>query len=276
MVGKIKFIIIFLVAILITSLFINLKVYNAKKTVERERDILKNETVLLVKKVEEGRRDAKQFMEKIKALTGDLKRVSGEKREIQNQQEKIQRKYKLLTKERHSLIEKLKSVRKESATLKQKVRSLSDFKGTSEKKLAKLQEEKSDLKRQLDEVSVILLDAASSGDNEQLIPAEAGSVELPPIFVHSQPQIFMPQKGSVLDEEPALAAEGKILEVNKKNNFVIIDLGEYSGIKSGNTFSVYRKDKAIATIEVIQTRKRVAACDIKQENTPVRVGDTIR
>ncbi|MBU3958779.1 MAG: hypothetical protein KKE91_02840 [Candidatus Omnitrophica bacterium] len=282
MVGKIKFIIIFLVAILITSLFINLNIYNAKKTVERERDVLKNETELLAKKVEEGRRDAKQFKEKIDSLANDLGRAFREKQEIQDQREAVQRKYKLLTKERHKLIEKLKSVKEKNTDLRQQVKSLSNWKGNSEKKLAQLKEEKTSLERRLDEMSSILedsykgfsqgqeLDTISSGDSEQLVQSETGSVELPPIFVHSQPEISTQQKESVL------AVEGKVLEVNKKNNFVIIDLGEYSGIKSGDTFGVYRKDKAIATIEVIQIRKRVAACDITQEIKSIRVGDTIR
>ena len=57
---------------------------------------------------------------------------------------------------------------------------------------------------------------------------------------------------------------------------MVVDLGEDSGIKLGDMLQVYRSGEAIGTLEVIQVRKPISACDIKKESTPIRIGDTVR
>jgi hypothetical protein len=66
------------------------------------------------------------------------------------------------------------------------------------------------------------------------------------------------------------------MAVNRDNNFVIIDLGEETGINVGNSFQVYRDGKSIANIEAIQVRSDMAACDIKKETRPIKVGDIVK
>ena len=97
---------------------------------------------------------------------------------------------------------------------------------------------------------------------------EGESVELPPIVVR-------PQAASLPINETGIGM-GKVLAVNRDNNFVIMDLGGEQGIKVGNTFVVYRGDQPIADVEVVQARQSISACDIKRETTPIKVGDTIR
>ena len=57
---------------------------------------------------------------------------------------------------------------------------------------------------------------------------------------------------------------------------MVIDLGKDSGIKLGDTFKVYREDKTVATLEVIQARQSISACDIKEEITAIKAGDIVR
>lgn len=76
--------------------------------------------------------------------------------------------------------------------------------------------------------------------------------------------------------EAVAVREGKILAVIRENNFVVIDVGEETGVKAGDAFGVYRKGKKIATIETIRTAKNVAACDIKEETKSILVGDTVK
>ena len=57
---------------------------------------------------------------------------------------------------------------------------------------------------------------------------------------------------------------------------MIIDLGQDAGIKMGDTFKVYKQGKAIGTIEVVQVRQTISACDIKEEITAIEAGDTVR
>jgi hypothetical protein len=56
-----------------------------------------------------------------------------------------------------------------------------------------------------------------------------------------------------------------------------VDLGEESGIRAGDSFRVYRdNNQEIATVEVIQVRQNISACDIKKETVSIKIGDTIR
>ncbi len=96
---------------------------------------------------------------------------------------------------------------------------------------------------------------------------EKESVELPTIVVRPQPESSAQESKEV---------SGNILAINKDNSFVIIDLGLDTGIKVGDTFQVQRDNKFIATIEVIQARKNISACDIKKETEPIKVGDSVR
>lgn len=379
--GKIKFIIIPLIVIIAISIFINLQTLNSKKVIEKERNELKNENTVLIKKIEELTEDKKSLEERIDSLNSDLDKISKEKEEIQKQ-------FDLIVKERDELIKKLesqtkrvlqepkkenqsivavdtswsealktdlgyqlekmrselknaqidneqlrmrkkalelelsnltrekeeleqqlgyhqkvldsmgaeialekevkfrlqeslKSIKNENVILRRQLKSLSDHKIASEKKLTKLEEEKSNLERRFNEMALLLedklagvsdlkqqLDILRSGGELKLPEPKKEPIELPPIVIHPQVDVLTPEK--------KIPLEGKILTVNKENNFVVVDLGEDSGLKLGDVFGVYREDKAIATIEVIQIRKAIAACNIKTETMPVKVGDTVR
>jgi len=173
-----------------------------------------------------------------------------------------------------------KLIKNENTVLSRQLKSLNSRKVELDRKLEQLQEEKSGLEHRLTDMETMLTDKLSqlSGLKEQIDTVRSGakveapsekseSVELPPIIVR-------PQIEDAVVEAPSLV--GKVLAINKENNFVIIDLGEDAGIKLSDTFRVYRGGKAVATIEVIQTRKSIAACDIKEETAAIIVGDTVK
>jgi DNA repair exonuclease SbcCD ATPase subunit len=177
----------------------------------------------------------------------------------------------------------LKTVKGENSVLRRQLRSLNSRKIDLEKKIQGLQEDKTTLERRLNEMESLLRDQITNINNlkQQLdtlhsggkIEAQGGqkkeSVELPPIVVR-------PQETVAPTQEAALPLSGKVLAVNRENNFAIIDLGEDTGVNAGETFQVYREDRPIATIEVIQVRKEISACDIKRESTPIQIGDTVK
>jgi hypothetical protein len=68
----------------------------------------------------------------------------------------------------------------------------------------------------------------------------------------------------------------KIMSIDRDNNFVVVNVGQANNLKLGDTFQVYRDGQAIGSVEVIQLRDRISACDIKIENTPLRVGDLVK
>ncbi len=285
MTEKIKFIItIGLVGILATSVFINYQTFNAKKAIERERDQLKNENDTLAMKIEEVTRERKQLQDKIGALNNDLNNVSQEK-------EDIQKRYELIVKERSELTEKLWAVQSDNKRLYEDLSGLTQEKQELEQKfdeglaplkkdnvilkrqLKSLVERKINLEKRLNELSNLSKATESAGSPTETDESKKEFIELPPIVVRSQTTAPAPEKKSAKDN-----SKGAILDINKENNFVVIDLGQNSGIKVGETLSVYRKDidKAIAAIEVIQVRNTIAACDIKKEAAPIQIGDTVR
>lgn len=70
---------------------------------------------------------------------------------------------------------------------------------------------------------------------------------------------------------------GKVLAVDKKNNIVVINLGELSNIKLGDKLSVYRDDYHIGDIEVLQIQNYLSAGEIlfEKENLKIAINDTV-
>lgn len=164
----------------------------------------------------------------------------------------------------------IKPIKNENLVLRRQLKSLSNRKVNLERKLTELQEENKAVNNRLNEMAAFLQEKTLQMDKwkEDLPESERESVELPPIVV--RPQVETPTP------ETNLSLQARVLALNKDNNFVIVDLGEDAGIKVGDTFGVYRQDNAIATIEVMQLRKNISACDIKKEIAPIKVGDTVR
>jgi hypothetical protein len=91
-----------------------------------------------------------------------------------------------------------------------------------------------------------------------------GEVELPRIILEGQDYGRDSRISSPLERmEKRPGLQGRIVTVNREHNFVVIDLGSNDGIDKGTRFDVYRGDKAFGSIEVMQTRKGISACDIR-------------
>lgn len=172
-----------------------------------------------------------------------------------------------------------KSIKNENSVLVRQLKSLNNRKVNLERKLQDFNEEKASLQRRTDELEAMFkekltqannlndqLDAVRSGVKTELQKKE--SVVLSPIVV--RPSTDAP------GQNISVGLEGKIKAINRENNFVVIDLGEDNEIKVGDSFRVFREDKPIADIIVIQTRSGISACDIKKETEPIKIGDTVR
>ena len=77
-------------------------------------------------------------------------------------------------------------------------------------------------------------------------------------------------------DQPTEGIKGSVLSVNPKDSFVIINLGEDSGLKAGDTLGVYRGKERITDLGVIQVRKNVSAADIKEKGAKIQVGDIVK
>jgi len=179
--------------------------------------------------------------------------------------------------------ESLKTLKNENATLLRQVENLNSRKIDLEQKLRQIQEDRASLERKFHDMENLLNNNISQVTElkdklESKVTSPQGlpqpqavrkeSVELSPIVVRPQ--------GTGVAKNDSASSVGRVLATNKEGNFVIIDLGEDAGIKMGDAFSVYRDGNKIANIEVIRTSKSVSACDIKRQDTPIKIGDSIK
>jgi len=182
----------------------------------------------------------------------------------------------------------LDALRSESEFIKRQLKNANAHKSGLEKKLTQIQKEKLDLENKLGVMDSVLKDNISRVDNlknklemvqkeseEAAAENKKESIELPPIVVRPKAENKI-ETATPEARKPNPSFSGKVLTLNKDNNFVIVDLGEAQDIRLGDIFQVYRGKEAIATIEVIQVRKEIAACDIKKETAPIKVGDIVR
>ncbi|MCK5306063.1 MAG: hypothetical protein KAJ66_02935 [Candidatus Omnitrophica bacterium] len=56
--------------------------------------------------------------------------------------------------------------------------------------------------------------------------------------------------GTVVVKPQNINDKGRVLVVNREFNFIVIDLGEDSGVEEGIQFGVYREDELLAKVEV--------------------------
>lgn len=171
----------------------------------------------------------------------------------------------------------LKAIRSENTILRRQLSSLNNRKIDLENKIQQIQMDKAGLEEKFVNLETIL-----KGKVEEICRLKeqlnggvvAGSdinesVDLPPIVVRPSHE-GMPQDTGVS------TLTGKVLAVNKDNNFVVVDLGADAGVKMGDTFRVYRQDTMVGSVEVIQVRPDISACDINTEQTPIKIGDTVK
>ncbi|MFH0827860.1 MAG: hypothetical protein V1919_01680 [Candidatus Omnitrophota bacterium] len=183
-------------------------------------------------------------------------------------------------------VEALKALKNENRFLKQQLKIIYDRKTKLEGKFIELQGKNSLLESNMAKMEAFvkekIIQVDSLRDDLGIMPSSGSSsmsdspssstkekdfIELAPIVVRPQ-------------EETSLKTQGNktvsVIAVNKNSNFVIVNAGSSSGVRVGDTFQLFRKDDPVAIVEVIQARENNSACDIKNENTPVAVGDIVR
>ncbi len=168
----------------------------------------------------------------------------------------------------------------ENSKLRQQLKQLVSVKNALEKSIVRLSQEKDKVEGKLGKTETIIQskideiweikDDLDRSIRESQSGTAASEVELPPIVVSSSGEAVSYNDGA------ASRFNGRVISINEANNFVIVDVGENTGIRLGDSLSVYRDSKYIARLEVIQVRKDISAADLKDQWSKVRVGDIIR
>jgi len=263
----------------------------------QERKQLQGKINALSSDLEKASREKQDIQKQYESLVRERNDLVGKIETLQRNNEQLRGDLSNLTREKQQLGQRLKDdlapLIDQNAQLKEQLDNLNSLKSKLEVELGQLKGDKSDLERKLNEIDSFLeqsltepkysglkeqLDIIRSGgtlETQTAQPEKESVVELPLIVVKPQIQA---QAETPTQSKKSIPVEpkGRVLEINKESGFVVIDLGQDSGIKLGDTFKVYREDKTVATLEVIQVRQSISACDIKEEIRPIEVGDIVR
>jgi myosin heavy subunit len=283
MVDKLKIIVIGLALLLAISLFLVFGIQASKSRLLRDynstRQKLTQENKALTDKLETVLAEKRSLEDRLSVIQEDLERMSSEKDQLQQRLE-------LVNKERQELLDKAKlfvqveqdggSLKNENQALREQIASLEKEKRTLEDNLKAVEQDKESFKQKITEAKQILKKESAPPppseyemEQELSVTQEAGvwSVDLPPIVV--SPQVTSGAKSS-------FSLTGEILNVNTEYAFVVINLGEQMGVRQGMTFDVFRGDRYLGKVGVIQLRQRIAACDIIQADMLFKTGDIVR
>ena len=231
---------------------------------EMELGRLKNEKEAIVRKIKYGEDLADN-------ISVELARARNEQKISQDRSDQ-------LLAENQQLRMDIKQLTTTKVSLEKSIANLSEEKNTIEKKLV---ETENVIQGRIDEIWQIKKDIDSRIDTPQPASHTSSEIELAPIVVSAKknpaaPQAKQAAKQAVPKQAAAKRLQGSIVSVNEDNNFIIVDLGERSGIKVGNAFKVYHNGVQVGAVEVIQVRQDISAADIKQKTAPFSVGDTVR
>jgi len=237
------------------------------KSMQISNESLQRQKSVLEMDVNSLRNEKKDLLRQLDYNQKLLDSMSQEVVREKNDKVGIQGTFKTLSASNEVLNRQLKSLSGRKMILDQKIQNLQEGKSTVEKRLNEMDVMLTDRISQIDSLKNEL-DAIKSGKPVAALEKKRESVELPAIVVRSSPSLGKAEEAPVFG--------GKILAINADNNFVVIDLGASSGVKIGDSFNVYRAQKVIGSIAVIQVRDNISACDIKRTSAPLRIGDNIK
>lgn len=123
-------------------------------------------------------------------------------------------------------------------------------------------------------VSEDIEDIIEEGDNIILEQAEAKQ-EL--LVKKEAPLRKKASPGAIARPQAVLPLVGKVLAVNKKYDFAVIDVGRRDGIRAGDIFLLYHNDNYIGDIQIDRTREIISACIFvsKEVEDKITVGDKV-
>ena len=222
-----------------------------------------------------------------KVLESENNQLKGDNRELKNDLSFKERTIELLTKnlvremeDRKFLTVELDEAKRTNGILDRDLRSLTAIQSSLEKSLQKVKEERSFLLRKVKHIEVILKEKALEIDslqrqlsnsinsvNDKIYgeTVSARAVELPPIVVRSDNAVTMTGK-----------LQGRVLAVNDREKFLIVDVGRTAGVNAGDRLALLRNGQQIGALTVIETREDVAACDMSQiYSGSAREGDVV-
>ncbi len=182
--------------------------------------------------------------------------------------------------EKQFMSDRMSKIVEENSSLHEQLKSLTSTKVALERSIVKLQGDKKQIEGKLFETEGViqnrveqiyqLKDSLEKDFKPAVKDPKTGEVDLSPIVINPN------DKNPTQIKSLPAGISGNVVSINDENNFVIVNLGEDSGIKIGEKLNVYRGADYIAGLEVIQVRKDILAADIKNKMMPIEVGDSVK
>jgi chromosome segregation ATPase len=250
-------------------------ILKAKSALEIQLKALKeklDENMIKLNEAEKGKSELDLEVNRLNAEKDDIIReLNYNKKLVDNISLELLRE----KKDKRTLGDQFSTLKEENFVLSNQLKQTLAAKISLEKKLNDIENKKENLDLKMSQVNSVLQERISElRDIKKEIESTSinssainSMIELPAIVVKSE-------SGKDSDEDSS--SRGSVVSVDRKNNFVIVNIGQDQGIEIGKSFKVYRNSAEIGKVEVIKVRKDISACDIKQERTAIDVGDEVR
>lgn len=210
-------------------------------------------------KLEESKKLAMDFQLKLRAaktqidsLTGELAAEKSARQEASSKLEQIAADLEQQKAKREDLENKLNQSQDDSKKIREQIKVIEQQKAELEAKIKSLEPAST-----VELGKVVVNNEASAIDAKAKARAEAkmkANVAQKPAKVEKKEKV--PQVKSL---------EGKIVVVNKENNFVVLNLGSKDGVSVGDEFSVSRAGKTIGEVKVEKVHETMSAAGFAAE-----------
>ena len=293
-----KTITIFLVVVVILLLCLSgIGIFSAKKENElrKSAEASLEQLKIISAKLEGDLKEAKKQVnlleeknkeadDKINDLTESLELEQGVKDELKKQNhdlsEALDNENQSKEKIRTDLTQQLNSAQEKEASLESQLTTaqtrVKELEGQSESLTEKIKRMESDFQKQLEEARAAATAAPSPDDEKnnnepktQELKQPAAPLEIPAPNHDGSGPAQDPNtraKNKEIQLEPIVVAgkeipQGRVLSVDKENEFLIFNLGEKDGISPGILLSVYRGKNYLGDVKVSRVQPEMSAAD---------------
>ncbi len=256
-------IIIILLSLSAITLFFLQKETDLRKTAETNLEQLKNQEAKIQAELKEAKRQVliwedknKEADERINSLMDDLELEQGLREEMKRENESLREALESENKSKEDIRTRLAT---ELTTYKEKASSLESQLTTEQNRLRELESQNQTLQ---DKIKQLEADLDKKIEQEATTPSPGG--DQTPAPAPQTPSPTQAEKEIELEKivvAPQDLPEGRVLSVDRENEFLIFNLGEKQGIVQGLILSVYRGNEYLGDVKVSRVQPEMSAAD---------------
>lgn len=220
--------------------------------------------------------------EKVLNLQSEKEQIKAAKEQYQAESEEYQRKI-------QSVETRFNQIKTQAAKISSERINLEEQLKEKEARLAEMESKIVELKKQAEEAMLackvtpadVKTSLASAGEGLVFGAPETASSSVPAVTEDVAPppavEPFVTPSAPVAVQAP-MATGPRVLTVNRKFNFVVVNMGMKDGLKMGDTLKVFKGGAENATLQIEKLYDKFSAATIVREDptSQVREGDEVR